>query len=395
MIRTLRELNVRPMAIDQPIDLEVPESIVTLAIYLSIPEAENSRRGLTASDGIRRARKMGRWPGRPPMGYMNRTSPDGKKFIIPKQPEADFIRWSFQQLATGSFTVNQVGRMARVNGLRCAKSHFWRLVHNPIYAGIIRIPANRNEEEQFVIGIHEPLITENLFHQVQLIITKDRNKRANKDALKSLFPLRGFMSCHWCGGKITGSVSQGKRLKYPYYHCMGHKCKGRFRAEKLNHQYEERLKQIHLRPEVYDLFGLILEDENVFTRRREYVDDRKKIQEAISKQELYISKVRRYFLDEKIDFDDFTKLKKEHNEIMNQLDYQLNSNTQKLSNCDDNNNLWPDIDFNLLRSYNKQDIKGKRDMISLFMPSSINSVTIDIDSIKIDEVISLIVEYRK
>ncbi len=58
--RMLRDLNVQPMAIDQPIDLEVPESIVMLAVYLSIPEAKNRRRGLTTSEGIRRARKMRR-----------------------------------------------------------------------------------------------------------------------------------------------------------------------------------------------------------------------------------------------------------------------------------------------------------------------------------------------
>jgi hypothetical protein len=46
MIRVLRELNVQPMAIDQPIDLDIPESIVMIAVYLSIPEAENSRPGL-------------------------------------------------------------------------------------------------------------------------------------------------------------------------------------------------------------------------------------------------------------------------------------------------------------------------------------------------------------
>jgi DNA invertase Pin-like site-specific DNA recombinase len=66
------------MAIDQPIDLEVPESIVMLAVYLSIPEAENTRRGLTTSDGIRRAKKLGRWPGKAPIGHANRVSPDGK-----------------------------------------------------------------------------------------------------------------------------------------------------------------------------------------------------------------------------------------------------------------------------------------------------------------------------
>jgi site-specific DNA recombinase len=150
MIRTLKELNINPIAIDQPVDLDIPESIVMLAVYLSIPEAENCRRGLTTSDGIRRAKKMGRWAGKAPIGYTNRTEPDGKKFIMPKQPEADHIRWSFEQLATGMYTMSQVRRMACVNGLRCERNNFWKLVRNPIYCGIIRIRANRNEDEQFI-----------------------------------------------------------------------------------------------------------------------------------------------------------------------------------------------------------------------------------------------------
>ncbi|MBO9154991.1 recombinase family protein [Chitinophaga sp. GCM10012297] len=395
MIRMLRELNVQPMAVDQPIDLEIPESIVMLAVYLSIPEAENSRRGLTTSDGMRRAKKMGRWSGRAPIGYANRTTPDGKSIIVPKQPEADFMKWSFQQLATGSFTISQVRKMACINGLRCAKSHFWRLVHNPVYCGIIRIPANRNEEQQFVKAIHEPLISESLFQQVQLIITKDRNKRVNRDALKSLFPLRGFMSCPLCGCRITGSVSQGRRLKYPYYHCVGHKCKGRFRAELLNGSYEEKLKEIHLRPEAYELLGLILEDENVLTYRRRYIDERKRILDSISKQELHISKARKYFLDEKIDFDDFSKLKKEHNEILSQLNYQLNRITQKITDCDLNNNTWPNIDFTVLQSYKEQDSKGKRDFLELFTPTAINPVGVNIDSLRINVAVAMVVEYRK
>jgi site-specific DNA recombinase len=61
MIRILNELNVQAMAIDQPVDFEIPESSIMLAVYLAIPQAENCRRGLTTSDGLRRARKMGRW----------------------------------------------------------------------------------------------------------------------------------------------------------------------------------------------------------------------------------------------------------------------------------------------------------------------------------------------
>jgi hypothetical protein len=194
---------------------------------------------------------------------------------------------------------------------------------------------------------------------------------------------------------MTGSVSKGRwGGKYPYYHCTTDKCIGRFRADKLNNSYEEKLKKLYLRPEVFELFDLVLEDENIFTCRREYTDERKKIKNDISKQELLISKARKYFLDEKIDIDDFSKLKKEHNEIMCQLDNQLKNITHKIADCDLNNNLWPDTEFTIFRSFIDQDIKGKRDIISLFTPVSINTVTGNIDSLKINEALSLIVEYH-
>lgn len=194
---------------------------------------------------------------------------------------------------------------------------------------------------------------------------------------------------------MTGSISQGKSSKFPYYHCTKTRCKGRYRAEKLNSSYEEILKKIYLRPEAFELISLVLEDENIFTCRRGYVEERKKIQSDISKQELYFSKARKYFLDEKIDFDDFSKLKKEHNEKLCQLNSQLNSITQKIVNCDLNENLWPVADFNVFQSYKYQDIKGRCDIINLITPASINHTTATIDSLKINESVSMIVDYRK
>src|SRR5690606_30026981 len=55
MIGMLRKYRTTAMAIDQPIDFSVPESTVMLAVYLSVPEAENSRRAMNTANGIRRA----------------------------------------------------------------------------------------------------------------------------------------------------------------------------------------------------------------------------------------------------------------------------------------------------------------------------------------------------
>jgi hypothetical protein len=48
-----------------------------------------------------------------------------------------------------------------------------------------------------------------------------------------------------------------------------------------------------------------------------------------------------------------------------------------------------------MRPYKEQDIKGKHDVISLLTPTSINPLTAKIDALKIDKVLSLIVEFRE
>lgn len=277
MIGILKGLNIEPMAIDQPIDFDIPESIVMLAVYLSIPEAENSRRGKNTSDGMRRAKKMGRWPGKAPIGYTNTTSPEGKKLIVPNQPQADFIKWSFQQLASGSYTIAQVKKMAILDGFNCGRNNFWRIVHNPIYCGIVRLSATKDEELQFIKGIHEPLISEDLFQRVQELLKSRRRQPKSKENLKNLFPLRGFLTCPYCNRKLSGSSSQGRRAKYRYYHCCSSKCKGRFRADALELAYTKQLQNIKFVPAAYKIFRLVLEDDNILTNRRVLLEDHKSL----------------------------------------------------------------------------------------------------------------------
>jgi DNA invertase Pin-like site-specific DNA recombinase len=59
MISKLTKLNISPQAIEQPLDLRVPENKLLLAIYLSTPEVENDRRALNVIYGMRRAIKEG------------------------------------------------------------------------------------------------------------------------------------------------------------------------------------------------------------------------------------------------------------------------------------------------------------------------------------------------
>ena len=96
MISTLRRLGVEPQAVEQPLDLSIPENKMMLAFYLAAPEVENDRRALNVFHGMRRAKKEGRYMGTAPLGYVNKISESGKKNIAPKKKKAEVLKRGFE-----------------------------------------------------------------------------------------------------------------------------------------------------------------------------------------------------------------------------------------------------------------------------------------------------------
>ncbi|NGM89736.1 recombinase family protein, partial [Parapusillimonas sp. SGNA-6] len=60
MISTLRQYGIEPQAVEQPLDMSIPENKMMMAFYLAAPEVENDRRALNTFYGMRRAKKEGR-----------------------------------------------------------------------------------------------------------------------------------------------------------------------------------------------------------------------------------------------------------------------------------------------------------------------------------------------
>jgi site-specific DNA recombinase len=116
MINTLRKLGVEPQAIEQPLDLTVLENKLMLAFYLAAPEVENDRRALNVLLGMRKAKKEGRWMGSAPVGYANKITESGKKYIAPKEPEASTMKWVFETIAEDQFNVEQIWKKAKKKG---------------------------------------------------------------------------------------------------------------------------------------------------------------------------------------------------------------------------------------------------------------------------------------
>ena len=219
MINTLRKLGIEPQAIEQPLDLEVPENKMMLAIYLAAPEVENDRRALNISQGMRRALKEGRHLRKAPYGYINRME-GSKKFIAPVEPAATMMKKAFHLILEDYHPIKHIWEQLKDKGMRLGRSQFYNAVRNPVYCGKIYVPAHKDEEEQFVNGQHEALVSEGDFFRAQNILeAAERKEYRPRGIVDEHLPLRGFLICPECGKILTGSGSRGRSKRYYYYHC--------------------------------------------------------------------------------------------------------------------------------------------------------------------------------
>jgi site-specific DNA recombinase len=256
MTQALKKLGIEIYFLENNVDSSKPESVLLYAINAALPEVDNLQRALNTWNGMRQAMRQGRWPWKAPKGYLN----DKVSKVVIKSEDSKFVVRAFEQVALNLRSIDSVRIELNSMGFKVSKQQFINLLKNPFYKGIIFIKSWKNEKEEYVKGIHEPLIDENLFTRVQLVLNS-RNRRQTKPATyASLFPLRGHLNCKICGNALTASSSMGRSRKYPYYHCQKG-CKERFNAESANSLFIEYLSSFVVNSEVSELYLEILRDE--------------------------------------------------------------------------------------------------------------------------------------
>ncbi len=309
MIAVLKMFGIEPQAIEQPLDMSVPENKMMLAIYLTAPEIENDRRALNVFYGMRRARKEGRWVSGAPIGYVNKTAENGTKYIALKEPHASIMRWAFGEIAKGTYSTEQIYKEARAKGLGCTKNRFLVAIRNPVYCGKIFLPKFKEEDDKIVQGQHEAIITEAMFYDVQDALSGRRRAVKTKIMSIDMLPLRGFLGCSKCTRTLSGSASKGRKEYYHYYHCASW-CGCRFKAKEVNDAFLKVLRLFLVNPDYTELFKKVVLDK--YANESQYVrTDKAEFIKRISSESNRITKARELLLAGDIDGTDYKTIKTE------------------------------------------------------------------------------------
>jgi len=172
--------------------------------------SENIKRGL------RQKLRNGVYPGFAPIGYTNEL----RNHTILKDPENwQIVKKLFEEYATGKYTLEQIQKLALSLGLMSRRSkknlslsRIQRMLQNPFYYGLFQF---KNEIYE---GIHEPIISKQLFEKVQRIMA-DRGK-PRKEKLNYNFGFLGIFKCGECGQGITAEQHIKKSgLVFRHYRC--------------------------------------------------------------------------------------------------------------------------------------------------------------------------------
>jgi DNA invertase Pin-like site-specific DNA recombinase len=168
----------------------------------------------------------GYWPVKAPWGYTNIEAPELRKKVIIQNPEqAPVVKFLFEEYYRETISlsnllkkVHALGDVRSTRGRTISKTLLYKILRNPIHCGRVII-------EKFgvnVKGRHEPIISEEIFDEVQRILDGGRRSKHPRNRDNPQFPLRGIL-CGYCGKSISGgNTTNGKNHKrYAYYGCSG------------------------------------------------------------------------------------------------------------------------------------------------------------------------------
>ena len=274
MLRKLKDYGVFVNAIEQPLDLNNSDQKIMLAVYLAAPEVENDKISARTINGIQKALRQGYFVKAAPIGYENYRLEDGRGSIKPSN-KAKYIKMAFELFMDTDMSQESIRKKIGNLGLKIPKETFRRILRNQIYAGLIfcreyRTPTELFAEE-YVQGRHEPIISLQLFNDVQDKLDRKKRPQTIWSTKNENLPLRSHLLCPECGKKLTGSGSTGRhKIKYYYYHCRGG-CNVRYKANEVHQIIDDFISLLTPEDGVADLYYDILKEkygDDVSTRNK-------------------------------------------------------------------------------------------------------------------------------
>ncbi len=232
-----------------------PNEKFLLMILGSQAKLENDNKMVNVKRGLRARVEMGLWPSVAPTGYLNHSDRRRKCEVVLDEQRACVIKQMFEKVAYDGWSGRKLFRWLKEDILFKTKSgkpltlsNIYIILKSTFYYGEFEYPKGGG---LWYVGKHEPIITKDLYNQVQNKITNEYTVRAQDKE----FAFTRMITCGLCESGITADekfkkLKDGTTNRYVYYGCTKFKDKncpcGYVREEELIEQLANILDTVSL-----------------------------------------------------------------------------------------------------------------------------------------------------
>ena len=259
---SLKKLGISLRSVTEPIDDSSVGKLME-GVLASFAEFDNDVRAERTIEGMKEALAKGRWTHQAPLGYLRGVRERGEPSLVGDPACAHLVLQAFELCAAGTHTraevlnsVTDLGLRSR-NGKRLSAQSLTRLLKNPLYAGWVVLRRWAIAER----GDFEPLVGQELFEKVQLILGSGTQSPVRHLRRNPEFPLKRFVRCALCGRALTGDWSRGRSKLYAYYRCWNPSCRAvKLRKEALETCFLYALERLSVGDTYARLFRAVVRD---------------------------------------------------------------------------------------------------------------------------------------
>jgi len=205
----------------EPLDIDTTDPSVFLmrAFKYLIANQELLTIRRRAKMSAKHAQESGRYLNKAPFGFINARE-HGRMVLQIDETKAIIVQKIFRDFLMGTprYLIHQ--EIKDLGFPQTGNGAIFRILRNPLYAGLVRVVAHGKSPEKIVKGIHQPIVSEAQYWRVQEML--GLTKRSMKIQPKEEFPLKGILKCAICGGNMTAGWCKGKKKYYLYYRCIKH-----------------------------------------------------------------------------------------------------------------------------------------------------------------------------
>ena len=301
---------------------------VLIGVYIGQAEDELDNIKDRTSSVLRNRAEKGYQLGKAPVGYLNARDEHKHGIIIPDPDKKDYIKRCYELYATGLFSyervANELAKYGFVDskGKPYTKKRIEDILKSQVYIG--KVTHNGNIYD----GVHEAIISDELFYRVQLLLDGSEVKRPRG----IIYKYSSFIKCAKCGYSMVGITKHGANNSgtYVYYHCSNYS---------KAHQKEKNINEVLIDEaiqEVIESFDITERDIKVIKKEiYNAIDDLKKYEhksiEELRKQYDNIVDDIALYLTNKVEVSEVTR-----GEVLRKLEAKKEAIARNITNLSEN-----------------------------------------------------------